>query len=117
MSLLTDGLAQRVREYVREAVEEGALHKLTAPRIARDLGHDRGWVYRRLEALVKAGALSVIRADVNTYRPRAWQTVEDATELKACPDCGEATLEDHEICPSCGTWPIDDTTWRQEAIS
>lgn len=55
-NLLHDGLSERIREHLDEL--DGAVYRQSASRIARDLNHGRGYVYRRLEAMREAGELT-----------------------------------------------------------
>lgn len=50
------------------------------------------------------------RAAFSEREPKAWVRV--SANLKACPDCGDVTLEGFVECIECGCEPTDDISWR-----
>lgn len=50
---------------------------------------------------------------LNVAEVVAWQLIDDADSLKACPQCGTTAMEGETQCTNCGCEPNDDETWRK----
>lgn len=65
-----------------------------------------------VQLLAVAGAMIAAQIDVLLYD--SWQPVPGTANLKACPACGDVTLEGFTECTECGHQPADDDRWRNE---